>query len=128
MVDFRKKINRATTERVVNPIEIYSNLDRKSVTGPLRPVQAEVLTEWFESRFNDKDLIVKLHTGEGKTLIGLLILNSKLNSSRKPCLYVCPNKYLVQQVSLEAKNLVFRLAGSARIMICQTIFYPERRY
>ena len=53
---------------------------------------------------NDKDLILKLHTGEGKTLIGLLILQSKINSEQSPCLYICPNKYLAQQVVLEAKK------------------------
>ena len=43
-----------------------------------------------------------MHTGEGKTLIGLLILHSKINSNDGPCLYVCPNKYLAEQVRQEA--------------------------
>ncbi|MDQ0273523.1 replicative superfamily II helicase [Cytobacillus purgationiresistens] len=88
----------------VNPIDIYETIDRKSVTGPLRPAQKEILDTWFNSRKNDKDLIVKLHTGEGKTLVGLLILQSVLNSNDGPCIYVCPNKYLVQQVCDEAEK------------------------
>jgi replicative superfamily II helicase len=104
MVDFRKKLNKAQSEKKVNPLEIYDSLDRRSVAGPLRPAQQKILEDWFNNRSSDKDLIVKLHTGEGKTLIGLLILLSKLNSGKSPCMFVCPNIYLVQQVIRDAKK------------------------
>ena len=104
MVDFRKKLKTSEIEKKVNPIEIYDSLDRRSVAGPLRPAQAKILKEWFDSRKDETDLIVKLHTGEGKTLIGLLILQSKINSGNGSCLYICPNKYLVQQVRRDAKK------------------------
>ena len=104
MIDFKKKLNKGEIDKKINPLEIYSTLDRRSVTGPLRPAQKHILENWFVNNSNYKDLIIKLHTGEGKTLIGLLILQSKINSTGKPCLYICPNKYLVQQVSLEAKK------------------------
>src|SRR5699024_3830756 len=84
------------------PIEIYDNLDRTSVAGPLRNTQIEILEKWYKERKDDKDLIIKRHTGEGKTLIGLLILQSKINMGQGPCIYVCPNKYLVDQVCMEA--------------------------
>lgn len=104
MVDFTKKLNQNTIERKVNPLEIYDTIDRKSITGPLRPAQKNILEDWF-LRFRDKkDLIIKLHTGEGKTLIGLLILQSQINSNKGPCLYLCPNRYLVQQVCEEAEK------------------------
>lgn len=104
MVDFRKKLDTAKIGKKVNPIEIYDSLDRRSVAGPLRPAQQKILERWYNSNVNDKDLIIKLHTGEGKTLIGLLILLSKINSGNGPCLFVCPNKYLVQQVIRDAKK------------------------
>ncbi|WP_338597003.1 DEAD/DEAH box helicase [Clostridium baratii] len=104
MVDFRARLKNKKLEKKINPLEIYDNLDRKSETGPLRPVQEKILNEWYEKRKDDKDLIIKLHTGMGKTLIGLLILQSKLNSNEGPCLYVCPNKYLAKQVCLEAEK------------------------
>lgn len=104
MVDFKKRLNKPDIEKRTNPIEIYSTLDRRSIAGPLRPAQYKVLTEWFEKRLNDRDLIIKLHTGEGKTLIGLLILLSKINSGKGPCLYICPNLYLVHQVKKDAKK------------------------
>ena len=101
-IDFKKKLSVKTIERKTDPIELYDTLDRKSVAGPLRPAQEGILTEWYANHRTDKDLIVKLHTGEGKTLVGLLILQSFLNSKEGPCLYVCPNKYLVNQVCAEA--------------------------
>ncbi|MBE6015871.1 MAG: DEAD/DEAH box helicase [Lachnospiraceae bacterium] len=101
-IDFRTKMKKTGVEKKKNPVEIYDELDRTSVAGPLRSAQVEVLTEWFENHVDDKDIVIKLHTGEGKTLIGLLILLSKLNMNKGPCLYICPNKYLVNQVCKEA--------------------------
>lgn len=104
MIDFTKRLNKKKSEKKLNPVDIYETIDRKSDTGPLRPAQKEILESWFNNRKSEKDLIVKLHTGEGKTLIGLLILQSVLNSNEGPCLYVCPNIYLVKQVCVEAKK------------------------
>ncbi|NEQ09948.1 MAG: DEAD/DEAH box helicase family protein, partial [Moorea sp. SIO4E2] len=104
MIDFKKKLGLKSIEKKVNPIEIYDSLDRRSETGPLRPIQKEVLEEWWANRREEKDIILKLHTGQGKTLIGLLILQSRLNEKKGPCLYVCPNKYLVQQTCQQAER------------------------
>lgn len=104
MVDFKKKLSKGELDKKTNPIEIYETLDRRSIAGPLRIAQKSILENWFSNNITEKDLVIKLHTGEGKTLIGLLILQSKLNITNKPCLYVCPNKYLVQQVYSEAKK------------------------
>lgn len=79
MIDFKKKMSKEKSSKKIDPIEIYDNLDRTSVAGPLRNTQIEILEKWYKERKDDKDLIIKLHTGEGKTLIGLLILQSKIN-------------------------------------------------
>ena len=102
MVDFKKKLKGNKTVLSVDPIEIYDKADRRLTAGPLRPVQATVLDEWYKNRKTDKDIIIKLHTGEGKTLIGLLILQSRLNQGSGPCLYVCPSKQLAKQASNDA--------------------------
>lgn len=104
MVDFKKRLGVQSIQKKVNPIEIYESLDRRSETGPLRPVQERILTEWWNDRRKEKDIILKLHTGQGKTIIGLLILQSRLNEGRGPCLYVCPNIYLVKQVCQQAER------------------------
>ena len=102
MVDFSKRLRKKVTEKKIDPFEIYKSLDRRSITGPLRPIQETILRKWYNERKNDKDLIIKLHTGSGKTLIGLLILQSRINENSEPCLYLTPNKYLSKQVCIEA--------------------------
>lgn len=102
MIDFSKKMKKVAVTKSDNPVDIYNGLDRTSVAGPLRVSQEIVLTKWYNEKINDQDVIIKLHTGEGKTLIGLLILMTKMNKGEGPCVYVCPNKYLVQQVCKEA--------------------------
>ena len=105
MIDFKKKMNKNSIQKKINPIDIYNDLDRKSDTSSLRPTQEKILTQWFKEK--KRDTIIKLHTGEGKTLIGLLMLQSVLNENKGPCLYICPNKYLVSQVCNEAKKFGF---------------------
>ena len=105
-MDFKKKLKEQKIEKKISPIDIYETLDRKSITGPLRPAQLDILKKWFNEKKETRDLIVKLHTGQGKTLLGLLMLQSLLNSKEGPCTYVCANKYLVEQVLVEKlKNL-----------------------
>ncbi|GAA3980230.1 DEAD/DEAH box helicase family protein [Hymenobacter antarcticus] len=91
MIDFRKRLDAKQLEKKLHPVEIYESLDRKSDKGPLRPAQHAVLSTWFETLREQRDLIVKLHTGQGKTLVGLLLLQSRLNEGKGPALYLCPN-------------------------------------
>ena len=103
MVDFKKKLQRAQVAKATDPKEIYATLDRTGAAGPtLRPSQQAVLDEWYANHRKDKDVIIKLHTGEGKTLVGLLLLQSKINQGQGPCLYIAPNKQLARQVEKDA--------------------------
>lgn len=104
MIDFHKKLREGIKTKKLNPIEIYNTLDRQTDAGPLRPAQERILKDWFDNRKDEKKLIVKLHTGEGKTLIGLLILQSLLNINGESALYLCPNDYLVTQTCREAQK------------------------
>lgn len=104
MVDFSKRLAGKKIEAVVDPVKLYDTLDRASDKGPLRPAQIAVLTEWFSTRRSAKDVIVKLHTGQGKTLIGLLMLQSRLNEKAGTVLYLCPNNFLIQQTRDQAKQ------------------------
>lgn len=108
MVDFRKRLGGSDTKRITDPIALYQTLDRATDKGPLRPAQEAVLSEWFK-RFGsgaggkeDRDVVVKLHTGQGKTLIGLLLLQSRLNDNKFPCVYLCPDNFLIEQTCEQA--------------------------
>lgn len=102
MINFKKRLEGSKGDLKTNPIELYDTLDRASDKGPLRPSQYSILNDWYEKLKDNKDNIIKLHTGQGKTLIGLLILQSRINSGNGPCIYVCPNIYLVQQTCNQA--------------------------
>lgn len=104
MVDFKKRLDKSSNEKILNPIEIYDRLDRASDKGPLRPAQIAVLNEWHNSRRENKDVILKLNTGQGKTLIGLLMLDSKMNENEGSALYLCPDNFLVSQTVAQAKQ------------------------
>ncbi|HDR6247080.1 TPA: DEAD/DEAH box helicase family protein [Bacillus cereus] len=104
MVDFKKKLKKKKIEKKIRPNEIYATLDRESDKGPLRPVQEKILHKWFEEFQGNKDVILKLHTGQGKTLTGLLMLQSKLNQDKGPALYLCHNNQLVEQTCQQAES------------------------
>jgi replicative superfamily II helicase len=103
MIDFRKR-TASSGEKKINPIEIYHSLDTiVGVTG-LRPAQEVILQDWFDNYREKRDIIVKLHTGQGKTLVGLLMLQSQLNAGKGPAVYLCPDPYLARQTQEQAKK------------------------
>lgn len=128
-IDFKKKLASRTIAPKTDPIELYETLDRKSVAGPLRPAQKAVLSEWYTMRRSERDLIIKLHTGEGKTLVGLLLLQSLLNSKEGPCLYI----YV--QINIWLSRCVLRLINLASLSVLlkkirkyQMIFFRALKY
>ena len=44
MVNLSKVLKKKEVVKKVNLVEIYDNLDRKSVAGLLRPIQKDILT------------------------------------------------------------------------------------
>jgi replicative superfamily II helicase len=51
---------------------------------------------------------VKLHTGQGKTLVGLLMLQSRLNAGKGPVVYLCPDHFLIAQTCEQARQFGIR--------------------
>ena len=103
MVDFNTLLKKQGIEKPIDPFEIWEKLDQRIGKDYLRPTQIPILQEWFQNRRNKRDNIIKLHTGHGKTIIGLLILQSCLNEGKGPAVYICPNNYLVSQTIEQAK-------------------------
>src|SRR5207247_5512191 len=103
MVDFKKLLGKQTLPKSLDPLEIFSSLDKESGKENLRPVQETVLREWYAKHRSQRDTFVKLHTGQGKTLIGMLMLQSSLNEGVGPAVYLCPNNYLVNQTVEDAR-------------------------
>ncbi len=108
MVDFDKLLGKQKSTVATDPIAIFGNLDRESGRDTLRGVQIAVLREWYTNHRSQRDVVVKLHTGQGKTLIGMLMLQSSLNEGIGPAIYLCSNNYLVNQTVADAKSFGFR--------------------
>lgn len=105
-IDFGKINIGNTSNTALHPREIFTALPSKKEDKFLFPrdVQTQVWDHWFARRY-EKDLIVKMNTGSGKTVVGLLILKSCLNEDKGPAVYVVPDNYLVKQVADEAQDL-----------------------
>ncbi len=141
MVNFKMRLGNKTVEKKINPEDIYESLDRASDKGPLRPTQQKILSKWFSEFQNKKDVIMKLHTGQGKTIVGLLMLQSKLNQDQGPALYLCHNHQLVNQACEQADSFGIKyvtmnnelpndfLDGKAiLITTVQKLFYGETKF
>ena len=99
------KLNSNSKVKSIEPREIFMTLPAKAPGyGYPRDVQSEVWKKWFELR-NQKNVILKMNTGSGKTVVGLVMLQSCLNEDKGPAIYVVPDNYLVKQVIEEAKKL-----------------------
>ena len=106
MIDFSKIGTGDTVNTVLPPREIFNALPQKDAAKFQYPrdVQSQVWTKWYERRDQDS-LVIKMNTGSGKTVVGLLILKSCLNEGKSPAVYICPDNYLVKQVVDAAKEL-----------------------
>lgn len=102
MVDFNKLRAKKSRPAPIEPVEIFRRLPKPTGINDLYTSQAEVLQAWFDRRA-DRDVVLKLHTGGGKTLVGLLIAQSTLNETREPVLYLTPTVQLVTQTLEKAK-------------------------
>lgn len=104
MVDFNKLRLQSQRPAPIDPLEIFRRMPKPQGINDLYTSQAEVLEAWFE-RKDECDTVVKLHTGGGKTLVGLLIAQSTLNDLKEPVLYLAPTTQLVKQTLEKAKSL-----------------------
>lgn len=89
---------------VIDPRDIFLTLDHDKAFAFPRDIQTEVMKDWFDQR-DQPDTVIKLNVGSGKTLVGLLLLQSSLNEDIAPAVYVAPDKQLVDQVIAEAEAL-----------------------
>jgi len=104
MVDFAKLRTQKNKANPIDPLEIFRRIPKPVGINDLYTSQADVLSTWFERR-NDKDFVLKLHTGGGKTLVGLLMAQSTMRETKEPVLYLAPTRQLVNQTIEKAKQL-----------------------
>ena len=103
MVDFKKLRKSKAKHHLIKPRDIFNSLPKPLGINDLYASQAEVLDIWFGRR-TDVDIVVKLHTGGGKTLVALLIAQSIMNEISDPVIYLAPTNQLVKQVITQSKE------------------------
>jgi replicative superfamily II helicase len=107
MVDFgKKRKERGVPSKPIDPFELFRRLPRSNSESNINDLwqsQAEVLREWNAKR-DKKDVIIKLNTGGGKTLVGLIIAQSIINQTKGSVLYLCPTTQLTRQTSGLSKD------------------------
>ena len=106
MVDFKKLKENKSRAKPIDPIEIFNYLPKGENINDLWSGQAEALKNWYGRR-NNKDVILKLNAGGGKTLVGLLIAQSIANETKGSILYLCPTTQLKNQTYGLAKEYGF---------------------
>lgn len=98
------KLNDGISAKQTDPRKIFTTLKRDARFKRPLDEQSDVLDAWYERR-TAKDLTIKMNTGGGKTVVGLLTLQSSLNENVKPAVYITPDNFLVAQVLAEANSL-----------------------
>ena len=125
MVDFKKMAASQNPTLRIKPDEIFDRLPKPQSFDDLHSSQAEVLDAWFSNR-NKKDTVIKLNTGGGKTLIGLLIALSSARELKRGAFILlttnslfikCANKrghleYLLPNIMEE--NLLLQISEMAQ--------------
>ncbi|MCL9806944.1 DEAD/DEAH box helicase family protein [Flavobacterium amniphilum] len=100
---FSKKLLATSDEDLpIHPIDIFQGLFHKEGYSYLRGIQEEVLNSWHSIR-DQRDVLCKMNTGSGKTLVSLLMLHSKMNEGVGTSLYLCPDKQLLEQAKKQAE-------------------------
>lgn len=87
------------------PASLFDALPNKHAgLGYLRQVQATVLDRWSPKR-DASDLVIKMNTGTGKTIVGLLILQTSLHDDVGPALFLAPTPHLADRAAEEGRRL-----------------------
>ena len=104
MLDLSGLLNQVNSVPV-DPKEIFD----LSHYGYLRSVQQEVFDSVKSMEESDNqtnsNIIIKMNTGSGKTVVGLVLLKSYLNRQKGKAVYIVPDNYLTKQVIEESKKL-----------------------
>jgi Rad3-related DNA helicase len=104
MINFKNLVSKKREVDYTDLLKLFESLDRQTSHIDLRPTQIEAISKLSFIR-NQKDIVLKISTGMGKTAIALLFLLSHMEEKKRPVVYLCPTIQLVHQVKEEAIRL-----------------------
>ena len=103
------KITPKKRSRETNPLKIFETLTLRGTVENIWDPQSEALRGWHAVR-QEKDVVIEMNTGGGKTLIGVLIAQSLVNETAGQVLYVCPTIQLIEQARMRAEECGLEVA------------------
>ena len=102
--DFGSLTSAASDAKPTNPIEVFQSVPSLDGTpNDLWSGQSSALEQWHDDR-DKKDVLVSLHTGAGKSLVGLIIAQSLVNEGVPNVIYACATNDLVLQTEKEVSS------------------------
>ncbi|KWB53900.1 hypothetical protein WL37_03550 [Burkholderia ubonensis] len=104
MIDFKKLLAAQPEQLTYDLVKFFAALDARGTHTELRPAQLEAMQE-LTNRHQDRDIVLKVSTGAGKTTVGLLFLYAHMRMSKGVSVFLCPTNQLVDQVLAEAGRL-----------------------
>ena len=103
-LDLKKLKESNASKKQTDPRKIFTTLKRNPRFKRPSDEQGDVLDGWYAAR-QQQSVTLKMNTGSGKTVVGLLCLQSCLNENKGPAVYVVPDNFLITQVIAEAGDL-----------------------
>lgn len=99
MFDFGSLAKTPASDLPATLAELFKQLDRKATHTSLRPAQLAALSA-MDAQLGQHDVITKLSTGSGKTVVGLVYAEMMRRKFKgEPVVYLCPTTQLVDQVA-----------------------------
>ena len=107
----------STRLSVDSPESMLHDIRSKKIEGPLAR-QADIWREYTDKAIDKSDVAIRLPTGSGKTLVGIVLGEWRRRKYNERILYLCPTNQLVHQVAKQAREVygidVMEFTGSKR--------------
>lgn len=98
MFDFKSLASAPASDLPATLADLFKQLDRKATHTSLRPAQVAALAA-LDKQLDERDVITKLSTGSGKTVVGLVYAERMRRKYKgDPVVYLSPTRQLVDQV------------------------------
>lgn len=104
MVDFSKLNASSSQTKAATLQDTFLRLDRQVSHVELRPSQIALFRK-IDERIDQRDLVLKLNTGGGKTTTGLIYLKHMMDRYKEPSVFLVPTTQLADQVVDEGRRI-----------------------
>ncbi len=105
MFNFKNLTSASKSEAPATLKGLFDQLDRRTSHSTLRLVQLSAF-QALDAQRDERDIVLKLSTGSGKTVIGLVYAEMmRRRCPGEPSIFLCPTNQLVDQVVESGKEI-----------------------